>query len=236
MGMSILPVWSVTGRLPALIAALPEADVSRENQSVSVGAGRPSGWLYSGRAGLARGSGDQCGLAAQRGQGDRRSAIRASSSRSWSGSCTPAWSPVIEIADVRPNLMLVAVVLVTALAGFGPGRGLGLRRRPDRQPARPRAARGSAPEPAARQRLVAGGDRLLGRLIWVYPILAAFAGSILADLVILGVLRLMDEPARRRADRPDPAGGRAQHRHRRPAALSVAHARAPLDPEEKPAW
>ncbi len=30
-------------------------------------------------------------------------------------------SPVIEIAGVRPNLMLVAVVLVTALAGFGPG-------------------------------------------------------------------------------------------------------------------
>ena len=30
-------------------------------------------------------------------------------------------APEIEIAGVRPNLMLVAVVLVTALLGFGPG-------------------------------------------------------------------------------------------------------------------
>jgi hypothetical protein len=28
-------------------------------------------------------------------------------------------------------------------------------------------------------------------LVWVYPIVAAFAGSILADLVIVGVFRLM---------------------------------------------
>ena len=43
---------------------------------------------------------------------------------------------------------------------------------------------------------MAGGDRIFGRLIWVYPIMAAFAGSLLADLVILGVFRLMsDGPA-----------------------------------------
>ena len=41
--------------------------------------------------------------------------------------------------------------------------------------------------------MVAGGDRLFGWLIWVYPIMAAFVGSILADLVILGVFRLMAE-------------------------------------------
>jgi rod shape-determining protein MreD len=100
-------------------------------------------------------------------------------------------SPVIEIAGVHPNLMLVAVVLVTALAGFGPGvvwafaGGL--------------TANLLSHEPLGAVPLslllvcamVAGGDRLLGRLIWVYPILAAFAGSILADLVILGVFRLM---------------------------------------------
>jgi hypothetical protein len=40
--------------------------------------------------------------------------------------------------------------------------------------------------------LVAGGDRLLGRLIWLYPILAGFAASILADVVIIGVFRLLD--------------------------------------------
>jgi rod shape-determining protein MreD len=104
-------------------------------------------------------------------------------------------SPVIEIAGVRPNLMLVAVVLVTALAGFGPGvvwafaGGL--------------TANLLTHEPLGAvplslllvSAMVAGGDRLLGRLIWVYPILAAFAGSILADLVILGVFRLMEGPA-----------------------------------------
>jgi rod shape-determining protein MreD len=104
-------------------------------------------------------------------------------------------SPVIEIAGVRPNLMLVAVVLVTALAGFGPGvvwafaGGL--------------TANLLTHEPLGAvplslllvSAMVAGGDRLIGRLIWVYPILAAFAGSILADLVILGVFRLLEGPA-----------------------------------------
>src|SRR6476619_3474925 len=37
------------------------------------------------------------------------------------GSFHAGLSPEIEIAGVRPNLLLVAVVLVTALAGFGPG-------------------------------------------------------------------------------------------------------------------
>jgi rod shape-determining protein MreD len=102
-------------------------------------------------------------------------------------------SPEIEIAGVRPNLMLVAVVLVTALAGFGPGviwafaGGL--------------TANLLTHEPLGAvplslllvSAMVAGGDRLFGRLIWVYPIAAAFAGSILADLVILGVFRLMSD-------------------------------------------
>src|SRR5574338_92974 len=35
---------------------------------------------------------------------------------------------------------------------------------------------------------------LVGRLVWVYPIVAALAGSVLADLVSLGVLRLIDAP------------------------------------------
>ena len=102
-------------------------------------------------------------------------------------------APEIEIAGVRPNLMLVAVVLVTALAGFGPGvvwafaGGL--------------TANLLTHEPLGAvplslllvSAMVAGGDRLFGRLIWVYPIMAAFAGSILADLVILGVFRLMSD-------------------------------------------
>jgi rod shape-determining protein MreD len=102
-------------------------------------------------------------------------------------------SPEIEIAGVRPNLMLVAVVLVTALAGFGPGviwafaGGL--------------TANLLTHEPLGAvplslllvSAMVAGGDRLFGRLIWLYPIVAGFAGSILADLVIVGVFRLMSD-------------------------------------------
>lgn len=103
-------------------------------------------------------------------------------------------APVIEVAGVKPNLILVAVVLVTALAGFGPGivwafaGGL--------------VANLLVQDPLGTlplslllvSALVAGGDRLLGRLIWLYPIVAAFAGSALADLVKLGVYRLVDEP------------------------------------------
>ena len=100
-------------------------------------------------------------------------------------------SPVIEIAGVRPYLLLVAVVLVTALAGFGPGvvwafaGGLTANLLTN-------APLGAVPLSLLLvSAMVAGGDRLFGRLIWLYPILAAFAGSILADLVILGVFRLI---------------------------------------------
>lgn len=103
-------------------------------------------------------------------------------------------APVIEIAGVRPNLVLVSVVLVTALLGFGPGivwafvGGL--------------TANLLGEDPLGTlplamllvSAMVAGGGRLLGRLTWVYPVLACFAGSVLADLVKLGVYRLVDDP------------------------------------------
>lgn len=103
-------------------------------------------------------------------------------------------APVIEIAGVRPNLVLVSVVLVTALLGFGPGivwafvGGL--------------TANLLGEDPLGTLPLamllvsatVAGGGRLLGRLTWVYPVLACFAGSVLSDLVKLGVYRLLDDP------------------------------------------
>src|SRR5918996_4510710 len=106
-------------------------------------------------------------------------------------------APEIEVAGVRPNLMLVAVVLVTALAGFGPGvvwafAGGVTANLISTTPM------GSIPLSLLLvSALVAGGDRLLGRLIWLYPILAGFAASILADLVIIGVYRLLGalEPA-----------------------------------------
>lgn len=105
-------------------------------------------------------------------------------------------APVIEVAGVRPNLLLVAVVLATSLLGFGPGivwafvAGL--------------TANLLVSDPLGSiplglllvSALVAGGARPFGRMTWVFPVLAAFAGSIVADIVTLGVFRLVDEPLR----------------------------------------
>jgi len=87
-----------------------------------------------------------------------------------------------------PNLVLVAVVLVTTSFGFSVGitwaflSGL--------------VANLLIPEPLGSiplalllvAALVSGGDRVLGRLVWAYPILAAFAGSIAADLAALSLV------------------------------------------------
>ncbi|HYM53543.1 MAG TPA: rod shape-determining protein MreD [Candidatus Dormibacteraeota bacterium] len=105
-------------------------------------------------------------------------------------------APVIEIAGVRPNLVLVAVVLVTSLLGLFPGivwafvAGLTAN-------LLVQDPLGSVPMSLLLvSAAVAGGDRILGRLTWLFPILAAFAGSILADLVSLGLFRLVGEPLR----------------------------------------
>ncbi|HEX2766882.1 MAG TPA: rod shape-determining protein MreD [Candidatus Limnocylindria bacterium] len=105
-------------------------------------------------------------------------------------------APVIVIAGARPNLMLVAVVLVTAFAGFLPGitwafvGGLTVNLLVG-EPL------GSVPlvllVVAA---LVAGAQRLIGRTVWVLPIAAAFLGSIVADAVGLALSQLVtDAPA-----------------------------------------
>jgi len=100
-------------------------------------------------------------------------------------------APEIEVAGVHPNLMLVAVVLVTALAGFGPGVVWAFAGGVTANLIST-APLGSIPLSLLLvAALVAGGDRLLGRLIWLYPILVAFVGSILAELVIIGVFRLL---------------------------------------------
>jgi rod shape-determining protein MreD len=100
-------------------------------------------------------------------------------------------APEIEVGGVRPNLVLVAVVLVTALAGFGPGviwafaGGITANLMST-------APLGSIPLSLLLvAAIVAGGDRVLGRLVWVYPIIAAFVASVIADVVILGVYRLL---------------------------------------------
>jgi len=100
-------------------------------------------------------------------------------------------APEIEVAGVRPNLMLVAVVLVTALAGFGPGVVWAFAGGVTANLIST-APLGSIPLSLLLVSVVvAGGDRALGRLIWLYPLIAAFVGSILADLVVIGVYRLL---------------------------------------------
>ncbi|HET8776931.1 MAG TPA: rod shape-determining protein MreD [Candidatus Limnocylindria bacterium] len=102
-------------------------------------------------------------------------------------------SPMIVIGGVKPNLVLVAVVLVTAIIGFMPGitwafvAGL--------------TANLLVGEPLGSVPLTmllvavltAGGGRVLGRMVWIYPVLAAFAGSVVADVVSLGISQLVSD-------------------------------------------
>ena len=103
-------------------------------------------------------------------------------------------APVIVVADVKPNLVLVAVVLVAAEFGFLPGvlwafvAGL--------------TANLLVPAPLGSIPLalllvaavVAGGERLLGRIGLVYPVVATLVGSVLADGIALLVFRLVADP------------------------------------------
>lgn len=104
-----------------------------------------------------------------------------------------AISPVIVVGDVKPNLVLVAVVLVTCLRGFGPGIVLafvgGL------------TANLLVSDPLGSIPLAllivaaftAGGARILGQAAWVYPVLAVGVGSVVADLVVLGLGQLVGD-------------------------------------------
>jgi cell shape-determining protein MreD len=98
---------------------------------------------------------------------------------------------VLTVGGVNPNLVLVAVILVTTTFGFEAGliwafvAGL--------------VANLLIPEPLgsiplallAVSALAAGGARLFGRLVWVYPIGAAFVSSLVADAVSLAALSLV---------------------------------------------
>jgi len=102
-------------------------------------------------------------------------------------------APVIVVAGVKPNLVLVAVVLVTCVAGFLPGvtwafvAGL--------------TANLLVGEPLGSVPLlllivaamVAGGGRILGGLVWIYPVAAAFVGSIVADIGSLLISQLVTD-------------------------------------------
>lgn len=106
-----------------------------------------------------------------------------------------AIAPVIVVGGVKPNLVLVAVVLVTAFGGFLPGitfafvAGL--------------TANLLVGEPLGSIPLAmilvavmtAGGARAIGRVPLVYPVVATFAGSVLADLLLIGLAQLLGEAA-----------------------------------------
>ena len=87
------------------------------------------------------------------------------------------------IGGVRPNLVLIVVVLVTVMRGFGPGvawafvAGLSanlLVREP----------LGSIPLALLLVVvIVAAGERVFGRMPWVYPVVAVFIASLFADVV-----------------------------------------------------
>lgn len=102
---------------------------------------------------------------------------------------------MIVVGEVRPNLVLVAVVLVASLGGFLPGitwafvAGL--------------TANLLVSEPLGSvplamlivAALTAGGSRLIGRVVWIYPVLAAFAGSVVADVATLGIASMLTDAA-----------------------------------------
>ena len=148
-----------------------------------------------------------------------------------------AVAPVIAIGDVHPNLLLVAVVAVTVLRGFGPGVAWAV-------------AGGVTANLLTRDPLgsillgllavvaiTAGGGRLFGRLSWAYPVAAVAAGSMVADAISLGVLFMVDPPL---------SGGVPFNRIAAAAllngviaALAILPARAVLEragADERPAW
>ena len=101
-----------------------------------------------------------------------------------------ALAPIIVVGGVKPNLVLVAVVLVTAMVGFMPGitwafvAGLTANLLVG-------DPLGSVPLTMLLvATLVAGGARVLGRMVWIYPVAAVFAGSIIADVasLLIGLL------------------------------------------------
>ena len=100
-------------------------------------------------------------------------------------------APIIVIGGVKPNLVLVGVVLVTCLFGFLPGITWAF--------AAGLTANLLVGEPLGSvplmlllvAALVAGGRRVLGGLIWIYPIAAAFVGSLVADIGSLLVSQLV---------------------------------------------
>lgn len=148
-----------------------------------------------------------------------------------------AVAPVVAIGDVHPNLVLVGVVAVTVLKGFGPGvawafvAGLTanlLTREP----------LGSIPLGLlAVVAATSGGARLFGRLAWAYPVAAVAIGSVVVDAISLGVLLMVDPSAS--GALPVPRIVVAALLNAVIAAIAILPARVLIeraDMDEKPAW
>ena len=104
-----------------------------------------------------------------------------------------AIAPVIVVGGVKPNLVLVAVVLVASFGGFLPGITWGF--------VAGLTANLLVGDPLGSiplamlvvAALTAGGTRVIGRVPLVYPVLATFAGSVVADLLLLGMGQLVGD-------------------------------------------
>jgi rod shape-determining protein MreD len=146
-------------------------------------------------------------------------------------------APTIVIGGVKPNLVLVAVVLVTCLAGFMPGitwafvAGL--------------TANLLVGEPLGAvplmllvvAALTAGGARTIGHLTPIYPILATALCSIVADLGSLAIALLVGGAAS--AEPPIDVILAAAVLNAAVAAVLLLPARALMQryaPDEAPAW
>ena len=68
----------------------------------------------------------------------------------------------------------------------------------------------------------------MGRLVWVYPVLATFVGSLVADLVALGVNQLVGDVVIGGLPVDLMLCGRAQRGHRRTRRAARAGAGRPL--------
>lgn len=104
-----------------------------------------------------------------------------------------AIAPVIVVGGVKPNLVLIAVVLVTAFGGLLPGitwafvAGLTANLLVG-------DPLGSVPlAMLVVAAMTAGGARILGRVPLIYPVIAVFAGSVVADLLLIGLGRLIGD-------------------------------------------
>lgn len=105
-------------------------------------------------------------------------------------------APIIQVAEVKPNLLLVAVVLVTVSFGFRAGIVWGF--------VGGLTANLLVPQPLGSMplallvssALVAGGHRIFGRLVWVYPVMAAFTASVAHDGLVISLHELLGEPLR----------------------------------------